>query len=57
MEKLRMALRAILGIWRGNTIIIEDRGDKCNTFIGSSIDVNRFKVLMINQIKASTQTL
>ena len=52
MVKTFERCRAIIAILRGKAIVIEDKGDRCTTFIGSEISNHRLKVLMINSLKA-----
>lgn len=46
-----MMIKAISGIIKGKIIMIEDKGGKCTTFIGSNISEDRFKLLMANQVQ------
>jgi|ADurb_Cas_02_Slu_FD_contig_21_5074120_length_1296_multi_33_in_0_out_0_2 hypothetical protein len=49
--RLLVIVKFLPAIIKGRVIITEDDGDVCKTFIGSSISKERFRVLLLNQIK------
>lgn len=53
IQRIQMCARAIRSIWKGKAILIEDKGETCSTFVGAGIDERRFRVLMVNQLKAA----
>lgn len=46
------SIRASIAIFKGTAIVIEDKGDRCRTFVGSEISKQRLKLLIVKQLTA-----
>lgn len=51
LSRLYTKFRLFLAVLSDNTIVIQDKGERCRTFVGSGISQDRLRVLLINNLR------